>query len=159
MDELKKIIKKKNIKIINDSAQAPYSFNKNKIVGTETDIGGYSLNCHKHIQTGEGGIIVTNNSNYAERIRLLRNHAEAVVSKKGVKNINNMVGYNFRMGEIEAAIGIEQLIKLKKIVKKKKKNAFKFLISEKNIEMYAGPPKIAQELFFWSYGLRVCSSS
>ena len=42
---------------------------------------------------------------------------------------------------------------------KKKKYAFKFLISKKNIEMYAGPPKIAQELFFWSYGLRVRSAS
>lgn len=141
VDELKKIIKKKNIKIINDSAQAPYSFNKNKIVGTETDIGGYSLNCHKHIQTGEGGIIVTNNSNYAERIRLLRNHAEAVVSKKGVKNINNMVGYNFRMGEIEAAIGIEQLIKLKKIVKKKQIDA-KYLIERLNVLDGLGLPKI-----------------
>ena len=141
IDELKKIIKKKNIKIINDSAQAPYSFNKNKIVGTETDIGGYSLNCHKHIQTGEGGIIVTNNSNYAERIRLLRNHAEAVVSKKGVKNINNMVGYNFRMGEIEAAIGIEQLTKLKKIVKKKQIDA-KYLIKRLNVLDGLGLPKI-----------------
>lgn len=121
--QLKKIIKNKNIKIINDSAQAPYSINKRKIVGTETDIGGYSLNCHKHIQTGEGGIIVTNNANFAERIRLLRNHAEAVVEKKKVKKINNMVGYNFRLGEIEAAIGIEQLKKLKKIVKKKQNDA------------------------------------
>ena len=117
--EIKKIVKGKNIKIISDSAQAPYALNNKKIVGTESDIGGYSLNCHKHIQTGEGGIIVTNNSVLANRVKLLRNHAESIVKKQNLKKINNMVGFNFRMGEIEAAIGIEQYKKLKKIVKDK----------------------------------------
>jgi len=116
---LKKIVKKKNIKIISDSAQSPFSYNNNKLSGTDTDIGGYSLNCHKHIQTGEGGFIVTNNSTLAERARLIRNHAECIVNKRENIKINNMIGYNFRMGEIEAAIGIQQLKKLKKIVKKK----------------------------------------
>ena len=51
-----------------------------------TDIGGISLNCHKHIQSGEGGVIFTNNRNLAERMCLLRNHAESVVEKKGLKN-------------------------------------------------------------------------
>ena len=113
---IKKIIKNKDIKIISDSAQSPYSFNNNKLAGTEADIGGYSLNYHKHINTGEGGIIVTNSNYYADRIRLIRNHGEAVVEDMKFKNINNIIGHNFRMGEIEAAIGIEQLKKLKKLV-------------------------------------------
>jgi len=128
VNDLKKIVKNKNIKIISDSAQSPYSFYGNKLAGTLTEIGGYSLNCHKHIQTGEGGIVVTNDKILADRVKLLRNHAESTVSKK-VKKINNLIGFNFRMGEIEAAIGIEQLKKLKKIVKKKQEQAF--YLSEK----------------------------
>ena len=123
MKMINKIAKKNNLKVITDNAQSIGTYYDKKYSGTHGDIGGFSLNCHKHIQTGEGGIIVTNNANFAERIRLLRNHAEAVVEKKKVKKINNMVGYNFRLGEIEAAIGIEQLKKLKKIVKKKQNDA------------------------------------
>ena len=115
--ELKKIVKNKNIKIITDSAQSPYSFYGNRLAGTQSDIGGFSFNCHKHIQTGEGGVVVTNNKKLAERIKLIRNHAEAIIEKK-IKKINNLVGYNFRLGEMEAAIGIQQLRKLKIIVKK-----------------------------------------
>ena len=52
-------------------------------------------------------------------MRLIRNHAESVVANKKVNNYRNLIGFNFRMGEIEAAIGIEQLKKLKKIIKNK----------------------------------------
>ena len=79
------------------------------------------LNYHKHIHTGEGGIIVTNDKNYYQRMALIRNHAEAVVGGMGRKDLNNMIGYNFRMGEIEAAIGIEQLKKVRKDCKRKQK--------------------------------------
>ena len=113
MNALRKIADKHNLKIISDTAQAPGAIYKGKYAGTLGDIGGYSLNYHKHIHTGEGGIIVTNEDNLAERLQLIRNHAEVVVEDKGVKKLNNMVGYNFRLGEIESAIGIEQLKKLK----------------------------------------------
>ena len=49
-------------------------------------------------------------------MNLIRNHAEAAVAGMGISNISNMVGYNFRLGEIECAIGIEQLIKLEKLL-------------------------------------------
>ena len=52
------------------------------VVGTVTDIGGFSLNYHKHIHTGEGGVAVTNDDFLAERMRLIRNHGEVVVSEK-----------------------------------------------------------------------------
>ncbi len=117
IDKIKKIIKNKNIKIISDAAQSPYALYKNKFAGTLGDIGGYSLNYHKHINTGEGGIVVTNNKDLADRTRLIRNHAESSTSKNSSKKeLSNMLGYNFRLGEIEAAIGIEQLKKLRKIV-------------------------------------------
>jgi dTDP-4-amino-4,6-dideoxygalactose transaminase len=119
IDSIKKIIKGSKIKIITDSAQSPYCFYKGKITGTLSDIGGFSLNYHKHINTGEGGIVVTNNDLLARKVRLIRNHAEAALKNNSKKELINMLGYNFRMGEIEAAIGIEQYKKLKKIIKKR----------------------------------------
>lgn len=117
--ELNKIAKKYKLSIISDSAQSPGAKYFKKFTGTITDIGGISLNYHKHINTGEGGVIFTNNKKLAERMYLIRNHAEAVVNKKKVESLSNLVGYNFRMGELEAAIGIEQLKKLNKIIKQK----------------------------------------
>lgn len=116
MDALMKIAQKHNLKVITDTAQAPGTYYKGKFTGTLAHVGGYSLNYHKHIHTGEGGILVTNDDDIAERLRLIRNHAEAVVGGKGVTDLRNMVGHNFRLGEIECAIGIEQLKKLKGFV-------------------------------------------
>lgn len=116
MDALMAIAKKYGLKIISDTAQAPGTYYKGRLTGTLADVGGYSLNYHKHIHTGEGGILVTNNDSIAEKLRLIRNHAEAVVGPKGESDLVNMIGNNFRLGEIECAIGIEQLKKLKDLV-------------------------------------------
>lgn len=116
IDALMALAQRYQLKVITDTAQAPGAFNKGRAVGTLADIGGFSLNYHKHIHTGEGGIVVTNDDELFERLQLIRNHAEAVVAAKGVSNIANMVGHNFRLGEIESAIGIEQLKKLKGFV-------------------------------------------
>ncbi len=117
------IAEKHNLVVIEDCAQAPHAKNNEKWAGTLGNIGVYSLNYHKHIHTGEGGIIVTDNDELAERVRLIRNHAEAVVGNKGTTNIINLVGFNFRMNEIEAAIGRCQLKKLKNLVAMRVKNA------------------------------------
>ena len=119
LDEIMKIARNHNLKVIEDSAQAPGALYKGKYVGTIADIGVFSLNYHKHIHTGEGGVCVTNDSALAERMQLIRNHAEACVEDKGVTNLSNMIGFNLRMTEIEAAIGIEQLKKLKGLVEER----------------------------------------
>ena len=129
VDELNKIAKKYNIPIISDTAQAPGAIYKNKYAGTITQIGGFSLNYHKHIHTGEGGILVTNDDDYADRMRLIRNHAEVVIEDMGRKDLNNMIGYNFRLGEIESAIGIEQLKKLQSSIERRQKIAKKLTSS------------------------------
>ena len=116
MDNLLVVARKHGLKVISDTAQAPGTYYKGKMTGTMADVGGYSLNYHKHIHTGEGGILVTDDDQIAERLRLIRNHAEAVVGPKGEENLVNMIGHNFRLGEIESAIGIEQLKKLKNFV-------------------------------------------
>ena len=117
--EIMEIAKKYKLKVIEDNAQAPGAVYYDKYTGCVSDIGVFSLNYHKHIHTGEGGICVTENDEYAERMQLIRNHAEAVVEGKGVQNLTNMIGFNFRMGEIEAALGIEQLKKLPGIINEK----------------------------------------
>ncbi len=123
MNSILAIAKKHNLKVISDTAQAPGAMYHGEYAGTLADIGGYSLNYHKHIHTGEGGILVTNSDIYADKLRLIRNHAEAVVEAKGEKDLTNMVGYNFRLGEIESAIGIEQIKKLPSLIRKRQKVA------------------------------------
>ncbi len=116
MQALLALAVKYDLKIISDAAQAPGAYYHNKYAGTLAHIGGFSLNYHKHIHTGEGGVMVTDDDIYAERMRLIRNHAEAVVGQKAEINLVNMLGYNFRLGEMECAIGVEQLKKLPHLV-------------------------------------------
>ncbi|MDC0179609.1 DegT/DnrJ/EryC1/StrS family aminotransferase [Candidatus Pelagibacter sp.] len=118
---LKKKLKNfdRKIYLISDNAQSPLGKYKGKYTCNFYDIGGFSYNYHKHIQTGEGGALVTNSKNLAERMYLIRNHGEAVVGPRKIKKINNIIGYNFRMGEIEAAIGSSQLKKVFKLVKQR----------------------------------------
>lgn len=116
MYEINRIAKRHKLKVISDCAQAIGAKYKKKFAGTLADIGGFSFNHHKHIHCGEGGVLVTNNKLLAEKMRMIANHAEAVLAKRKNFPIMNMVGYNFRLTEIQAAILIEQLKKLKKIV-------------------------------------------
>ena len=122
-EALQNIANEYGLKLITDTAQSPGSLYKGEFTGTQSDVGGYSLNYHKHIHTGEGGVIVTNDDRIYEKLQLIRNHAEAVITGKGVFDLTNMVGYNFRLGEIESAIGIEQLKKMQSFIIKRQKIA------------------------------------
>lgn len=133
IDSLMKIAEKHKLKVITDTAQAPGTYNNGRFTGTLSHVGGFSLNYHKHIHTGEGGILVTNDDDIFERMQLIRNHAEAVVEGKGVTNIINMIGHNFRLGEIESAIGIEQLKKLKKSVETRQHIAERLTLGIKDL--------------------------
>jgi dTDP-4-amino-4,6-dideoxygalactose transaminase len=116
MDDILRLACEHQLAVIEDAAQAPGARYRGRYAGTLADMGIFSLNYHKTIHTGEGGIVVTNNAPLAERLQLIRNHAEAVVKDKGVQNIVNLIGFNYRMTEIEAAIGVEQLKKLERLV-------------------------------------------
>jgi len=109
---IREIAARHGLKIVEDCAQAPGAALNGENAGLLGDVGIFSLNYHKHIHSGEGGIVVTNDDSIAERIALIRNHAESVVGPKGVSDLTNMIGFNFRMTEIEAAIARIQLKKL-----------------------------------------------
>lgn len=123
MDAIMAIARRHRLKVIEDCAQAPAARYRGRYAGTIADIGVFSLNYHKHIHTGEGGMCVTNDAALGKRLQLIRNHAEAVVAGMGVDDLSNMIGFNFRMTEIEAAIGVEQLKKLKTLTDDRTKQA------------------------------------
>ena len=83
-----KLAKKYSLKVISDTAQAIGTKIKGKYSGTIADIGGFSLNYHKHINTGEGGILVTNDSKIFKKLALIRNHGEMALSNRSKKRIN-----------------------------------------------------------------------
>ncbi len=112
MDRIMAIARKHNLKVIEDCAQAHGAKYRGRPVGTIGDIGVFSLNVNKTIQTGEGGMCVTNDEELRYRLALIRNHGEAVVGPAGYENITNIVGFNYRMTEVTAAIASEQLKKL-----------------------------------------------
>ena len=116
MDAIMKLAKKYNLKVIEDAAQAPGIKYKNQPIGAIGDIGGFSLNFHKHIHTEEGGMIVTNNDDIAFKAQLIRNHGENYANKLSVSDLPNIIGGNYRLTEIQAAIGIVQLKKLKSLI-------------------------------------------
>jgi perosamine synthetase len=132
------IARKHGLLVIEDTAQAPGALYKGRYAGTLGDIGVYSLNYHKHIHCGEGGIVVTDDDELADRVRLIRNHAEAVVEDKGVTDIRNMIGFNYRMTEIEASITRCQLKKLDSLIRMRQENCA--YLTEKLAEIPALEP-------------------
>lgn len=122
-EALMDLAKKHNLVVISDSAQAPGATRQGKQVGTLTHFGGLSFNYHKQIHCGEGGLLFCNDEDLALRAQLVRNHAEVSVVGSGLDNDPGLLGFNFRMGEIEAAICIAQLRKLNVIVARRQHTA------------------------------------
>jgi len=116
--EIKEIAGKHNLLILEDACQAVNAEIDGKKAGSISDITAFSFYATKNMVTGEGGMITTNNENYAERIRSFRNHGQG----KERYDYKEM-GYNYRMTDIQAAIGLEQLKKLEKFTEKRIKNA------------------------------------
>lgn len=139
IDAITKIAKKFKLKVIEDAAESIGSFYKGKHTGTKGDIGVISFNGNKSLTTGGGGAILTNNKSIAERVKLLASTAKI---KHLYKYIHDGVGYNYRLANINAAIGCAQLEKLNKIIScqrelfKKYRKAFHDI---KNIEIMSEP--------------------
>lgn len=113
MDKIQAIAREHGLRIVEDCAQAPGTKYKGKLVGTIGDLGVFSFQETKNMMTGEGGMIITNNSDLAVKCRLIRNHGESIPSEESpVDMLVNNLGFNFRITELTAALGIAQLKKL-----------------------------------------------
>ncbi|KTD24314.1 aminotransferase [Legionella lansingensis] len=110
--KLANLAKEFKIAFIEDNAQGPLAMEDGRYAGTIADIGVFSLNYHKHIHTGEGGMCVTRDPELALRLQAIRNHAENIVAPAQMSSLVNMVGFNYRMTEMSAAVGISQLGKI-----------------------------------------------
>jgi len=117
MDPLMEIAKENNIAIIEDACQSHGAKYNGKKVGSIGDLGTFSFYPTKNMTTGEGGIITTNNDNLAEQCRLVRHHGEPSWYEY------NRLGWNYRMTEIQGAIGRVQLKKLDEYIKIRNANA------------------------------------
>ena len=115
MHEIIKIAQKHNLKVIEDCAEAHGASVNEKMVGTWGDIGVFSFYGNKILTTGEGGAIFVKEKKYADRIKLLRDHA---MSNK-IKYWHEEVGYNFRMTNMQAAFGVAQIERAEEIINKK----------------------------------------
>lgn len=116
-DKILKIAKKHKLKVIEDNAQAMGAKYKDKFLGTIGNIGVFSFNVHKHLQCGEGGVLLTNNKKLAFRAQLVRNHGEVVIDDlHGSENFYEpIIGSNYRLSELHAVVAIEQLKKINKL--------------------------------------------
>ena len=117
MDEILQIANEHGLKVIEDACHGPLSEYHGKKLGTLGDCAAFSFFSNKNISTGEGGMFITNNAEYAERARLLRSHGMTTMSyqrAKGHATAYDIVelGYNYRMDDIRASIGCAQLRKL-----------------------------------------------
>lgn len=143
IDSFKKLCDKYKIKLIEDAACAVGSSCKGKKIGSHSEIVCFSFHPRKVITTGEGGMITTSNKNYFERLKILRQHGMAVNARdRHLQNAEGKLipedhietGYNYRMTDIQASIGIRQLEKLDWIVNERRKIAFKYIKELKNID-------------------------
>jgi dTDP-4-amino-4,6-dideoxygalactose transaminase len=117
MKAIHEIAEKHDLVVIEDAAQAHGATYHGKPPGFYADFACWSFYASKNMTTGEGGMVTTNSEEYAEKLRCVRTHGEKE------KYTSVLLGHNYRMPEIEAAIGIVQLKKLPKFLDKRRKNA------------------------------------
>lgn len=123
LTELMAIAREHGIVLVEDNAQGPLAAEGRRLAGTVGHIGVFSLNYHKHIHTGEGGMCVTDDADLALRLQLIRNHGENVVEALGIENLTNLIGFNYRMTELSAAVGLAQVRNLDRHVSRREETA------------------------------------
>ncbi len=155
IDAFAALAKKHQLHLIEDAACAAGSSYKGKKIGSHSDLVCFSLHPRKVISTGDGGFITTNNEEYYNRMKLLRQHGMSVndrvrhESSKLIFEDHVEVGYNYRMTDIQAAVGIKQLAKLDWIVGERRKIAQTYLSQLGDIPFIRLPHE--QEGYFSNY--------
>jgi len=150
MDALKDLAEDHEIALVEDAAQAHGAEYKGQKVGGLGDVGCFSFYATKNMSTGEGGMITTNNSELARRARLIRDHGQTE------KYRHVVLGYNYRMTEMCAAVGLVQLRKLEGFIKRRRENAELLTMGIKKITGLT-PPYVKNNVrhVFYQYAVRV----
>lgn len=141
MDQIMEIAKKNNLAVIEDAACAIGTVYKGRLIGGIGDFGCFSFHPRKVVTTGEGGMVTTNNENLAQIVRSLRNHGSTGLPAEALKNPRpyhmatfNRLGYNLRLSDIQAAVGVAQMEKLEHLLVERRKLAAGYLDLLKNVE-------------------------
>ena len=152
MEKILKTAKKKKILIIEDAAEMIGQRYKNKLCGSFGDISTFSFYANKHITTGEGGMILTNSKKIYEKSKSLKNLSFGL----GSNRFNHEdIGWNYRLSSLQAAMGISQLKKINKLVKRKReigKLYYKYLKKNKQIQIQNLSNKYSRNIF-WVFGI------
>ena len=146
MDPIMEVAEEHGLLVIEDCAQAHGAEYKGKKVGSIGHVGCWSFYATKNMTTGEGGMITTNDDEIAEKARLVRNHG--MVSRDD----HVVLGYNYRMNELQAALGIVQLSRLDELNEIRAKNSY-YLIENLEDVVWLRPTKIlpyVKHAFFWA---------
>jgi len=152
MDPIMDIAREYNLAVIEDAAEAHGALYKGKKVGSFGDMGIFSFYGNKIITTGEGGMIVTDNEELAEKLRVLRDHG--MDPKR--RYWHSVLGYNYRMTNIQAALGVGQMERIQQIVEQKRRNAAMFGKALKNIPGITLPPEKAwAKSVYWLYSILI----
>ncbi|ANV88633.1 aminotransferase DegT [Picosynechococcus sp. PCC 7117] len=152
LDPILEIANRYNLSVIEDAAEAQGALYKGKIVGGIGDLGTFSFYGNKIITTGEGGIVVTNRSDLAEKVRILRDHGMS--SQK--RYWHPVLGYNYRMTNIQAALGVAQMERVDGIIAAKKRIAQAYTTGLQNVAGIQLPPEADwANSVFWLYSILI----
>ena len=123
MDDILKIAKHYGLFVIEDAACALGTKYRNKFVGTFGDVGCYSFHARKGVTTGEGGMVVTDSKYIYDYVRRMSMFGVESAYNRNERPVFKQVGYNYKMSDISAAVGVAQTRKLPEIIKKKQRLA------------------------------------
>ncbi len=151
IDPILRIAKKYNLKVIEDAAEAHgLEYNSQKC-GSFGDISTFSFYPNKHITTGEGGMVLTNDEKLAEKCKSLRN----LCFQPQKRFVHEELGWNFRMSNLQAAVGVAQLEQLDKFITKKQNMGKKYtelLSGIEEIQLPVAKTAYANNIY-WVYGI------
>jgi aminotransferase in exopolysaccharide biosynthesis len=152
MDQIIDICKKYDIKVIEDATESLGSEYKGKKTGSIGDIGCFSFNGNKLITTGGGGMLVTDNEKWADKVKYLTTQAK----DDPEQFIHHEVGYNYRLTNIQAAMGVAQLEQIEDFINKKREIAHKYNELLSNIEgIKINPDKDWAFNNYWLYSILI----